>query len=527
MTDFEANTREKYRARLDRLAHERFEKLAGLRESGINPYSAGFEVRDTAATLFAEFGNHSKEELQEMETDVAVAGRIRFLRDLGKAVFIKIQDRTCDPGLKDGSVGPEDNDHLLQIFVSKSTVGDDAFDSIKSLDLGDIIGVSGEMMRTRTKELSVFAKSVQLLTKSVRPLPEKFKGLSDVEQRFRQRYVDLIMNEEAREVFRTRTKIVRYIRNYLEDRDFMEVETPILHVTPGGAAARPFRTHHNALDMELYMRIAPELYLKRLLVGGFERVFELNRSFRNEGLSRRHNPEFTMLEFYQAYASHEELMAMTEELIGGLAESIHGTADDGRVVVHTEGVEVDLTSPWRRVSVVDAVAEHFEVDAGQAGTREFLDEKAKARGLESAAWDDGKLLMEIFEEYVEHTLIQPTFLVDFPASVSPLSRRKDSDPTLVDRFELFILGREMANGFNELNDPEDQYLRFAEQLNAREAGDEEAMPMDEDYVRALEYGMPPAAGEGIGIDRLTMLLTAQDSIREVILFPHLRPEQPE
>jgi lysyl-tRNA synthetase class 2 len=528
MTDFEETSRNAYRERLDRLAQERFEKLESMRADGAEPFSSGFTPDTTAAAFFEQYGELSKEELNDVDAEVSVAGRVRFLRDLGKVMFIKIQDRTCEPGLKEGAIRPDDDDdHFLQLFVSKKAVGEENFEAMKALDLGDIIGVSGGVMRTNTKELSVFARDFHLLTKSVRPLPEKFKGLSDVEQRFRQRYVDLIMNPESRAVFRARNQIVRSIRRYLEERDFMEVETPMMHVTPGGAAARPFVTHHNALDMELFLRIAPELYLKRLLVGGFERVFELNKNFRNEGLSRRHNPEFTMLEFYQAYASHEDLMAMTEDLISSLAEELRGRGEDGRIVIETEGQSIDLSGPWRRVSVAGAVADYFDVSEEEVQSRSFLEEKAADRDLDYEAWDDGKLLMEVFEEFVEDTLIQPTFVVDFPASVSPLSRRKDDNPELVDRFELIILGREIANGFAELNDPEDQYLRFAEQLRAKEAGDEEAMPMDEDYVRALEYGMPPAAGEGIGIDRLTMLLTGQDSIREVVLFPHLRPEQSE
>lgn len=513
-----------YLARLDRLSKERYDKVTELRDAGVNPYANGFTVTHTAADLFAGWGNDSAEELEEKSVPVRVAGRVRFYRKMGKALFVKIQDRSAKPGLKDGAIGPENNDNFLQLYVSKNALGDDGFEFMKNIDLGDIVGVEGTLMRTRTGELTVAATSVQLLTKAVRPLPEKFKGLSDVEQRFRQRYVDLTMNEDVRTIFEQRTKIIRMMRDFLDSRGFMEVETPMMHPTPGGAAAKPFVTHHNALDLQLYMRIAPELYLKRLLVGGFERVYEINRSFRNEGLSRRHNPEFTMVEFYQAYATYEDLMDLTEELISNIAREIVGVREDGRVVVETEGHEVDLTAPWRRVRVDEAVAEAFGVPVASAQDEAWLNAQVDALGLEMADREPGRMLMELFEEKVEHTLIQPTFIIDFPASVSPLARRKESNPNEVDRFELFVLGRELANAFSELNDPEDQYMRFADQLAARDAGDEEAMAMDEDYVRALEYGMPPAAGEGIGIDRLVMLLTGTDSIREVILFPHMRPE---
>lgn len=518
------SARDTYLDRLDRLSRERYDKVTELRNAGINPFANAFDVTHTAADIFAGWGQDSKETLEDETQIVRVAGRVRFFRRMGKALFVKIQDRTAKIGLKDGAIGPENNDNFLQIYVSKDALGDEGFEFTKHIDLGDIIGIEGTLMRTRTGELTVAATKLELLTKAIRPLPEKFKGLSDVEQRFRHRYVDLIMNEDVRQIFEKRTKIIRMIRDFLDARGFMEVETPMMHPTPGGAAAKPFVTHHNALDMQLYMRIAPELYLKRLLVGGFERVYEVNRNFRNEGLSRRHNPEFTMVEFYQAYATYEDMMDLTEEMISSIAREVVGEREDGRVIVETEGHAIDFTAPWRHIRMDDAVAEAYGVDVETVRDEAWLKAQIDALELELSDPDPGRMLTELFEEKVEHTLIQPTFVIDFPASVSPLARRKESNPQEVDRFELFVLGRELANAFSELNDPEDQYLRFADQLAAREAGDEEAMPMDEDYVRALEYGMPPAAGEGIGIDRLVMLLTGAESIREVILFPHLRPE---
>lgn len=519
------NIHQAYLARLDRLSTERYNKVATMREEGKNPFANAFEVTHTSKDIFDAWGNKSKEALEDETATVRVAGRVRFVRKMGKAMFIKIQDRHAKPGLKDDAIGPEESDNFLQIYASKDTLGAEAFaEAKKDLDIGDIIGIDGGLMRTRTQELTIEASQVTVLTKSVRPLPEKFKGLSDVEQRFRQRYVDLIMNEDVRDIFEKRVKIIRMIREFLDARGFMEVETPMMHVTPGGAAAKPFVTHHNALDIPLYMRIAPELYLKRLLVGGFERVYEINRNFRNEGLSRRHNPEFTMVEFYQAYATYEDLMDLTEDMIVSIAREVVGEQENGEVIVHAEGHEVNLSKPWRRVRVDEAVAEAWDVPVETVQDPAWLKAQVEALKLELPDEDPGRMLMELFEEKVEDTLIQPTFIIDFPASVSPLARRKEDRPEEVDRYELFVLGRELANAFSELNDPEDQYGRFAEQLKARDAGDEEAMPMDEDYVRALEYGMPPAAGEGIGIDRLVMLLTGAESIREVILFPHLRPE---
>ncbi|MFT6628025.1 MAG: lysyl-tRNA synthetase class 2 [Flavobacteriales bacterium] len=502
-----------YRARLDnRVLDERLAKLDTLRSDGPAPFANGFEPTHQAAELFAAHAEHDNDALEALSVEVAVAGRIRFFRRMGKASFIKIQDRSCRPGVKPPWNDEAPNDEFLQLFVSKSAVGDDAFVFSQSLDLGDIVGVRGRLMRTRTGELSVFVTEVVLLTKSTRPLPEKFKGLADVEQRLRQRYVDLIMNDDSREVFLQRIAIVRYIRRYFEDRGFLEVETPMMHVSAGGASARPFVTHHNAL------------YLKRLLVGGLERVFELNRSFRNEGVSRQHNPEFTMLEFYQAYATYEDLMNTTEELVVGIVESVF-PREDGSLTTEFDGTEINWSRPWNRVSVADAVRTHTALEGEDVWDVAKLGPHAAKLGIEfPGTVDPGKLMFQIFEAACESTLVQPTFLVDFPAAVSPLARRKDDDSRLTDRFELYACGREIANGFSELNDPEDQYLRFAEQLAAREAGDDEAMPMDEDYVRALEYGMPPAAGEGIGIDRLVMMLTGASSIRDVLFFPHMRPE---
>ncbi|TVR04677.1 MAG: lysine--tRNA ligase [Deltaproteobacteria bacterium] len=515
-----------YRDRLEdnHLFVERLRKAEALRRTGVNPWAHGFEVTHSAADIQAGWGERTAEELETEAVEVRVAGRIRFHRRMGKASFLKLQDGSS------GSVAPggdeEEGDDFQQVFLSLDGLGEEAFTFCRGLDLGDIVGVEGTLMRTRRGELSVKASQVTLLTKSIRPLPEKFRGLTDVEQRFRQRYVDLIMNADSRRVFRARARIVKRVREFLDARGFLEVETPMMHPTPGGAAAKPFRTHHNALDMELFLRIAPELYLKRLLVGGFERVFELNRNFRNEGLSRQHNPEFTMVEFYQAYATVEDLMDLTEELVESIAVELHGRRPDGRVVVEHGGQTIDLTRPWRRVTVAESVAEHFTLTPEEVTERAWLEAEAERIGLEGIeALDSGKLLMEVFEHHVDHRLLQPTFVTQFPASVSPLARRNDENPEVVDRFELYVLGWEIANAFNELNDPEDQHLRFREQLAMREAGDDEAMPMDEDYIRALEVGMPPAAGEGIGIDRLTMLLTGTESIREVLLFPHMRPEQ--
>jgi lysyl-tRNA synthetase class 2 len=388
------------------------------------------------------------------------------------------------------------------------------------LDVGDIVAVSGHLFRTRTKELTLDAEDVRLLTKCLRPLPEKWHGLADVEARYRQRYVDLMVNGEAREVFEKRSRIIRLLRRFFEERDFLEVETPMMQPIPGGAAARPFITHHNTLDMELYLRVAPELFLKRLLVGGFDRVFELNRNFRNEGISVRHNPEFTMLEFYQAYATFEDLIHLTEELFVTIAREVHG----GLQVPYGEHV-IDLSPPWRRLTIREAVMKYGGAEENEVDSLDGLHRYAKRRGLAmdlSAPY--GHALIQVFEEVAETQLIQPTFMTDYPIEVSPLARKNEQNPALVDRFELYIAGRELANAFSELNDPADQRQRFLTQMEARNAGDDTANPIDDDYVRALEYGMPPAAGEGIGIDRLVMFFTNSPSIRDVILFPLLRPQ---
>ncbi|HXC93200.1 MAG TPA: lysine--tRNA ligase, partial [Geobacteraceae bacterium] len=424
-----------------------------------------------------------------------VAGRMIARRSFGKAAFIQLQDRKG----------------RMQLYVRKDVIGEEAFEVFENFDIGDIAGAEGWPFRTKTGELSLHVTKIRLLTKSLLPLPEKFHGLTDVETRYRQRYVDLIVNPEVREVFFKRAKIVSLIRDFMVKRDFLEVETPMMQQIPGGATARPFVTHHNALDMELYLRIAPELYLKRLVVGGFDRVFEINRNFRNEGISIRHNPEFTMMEFYQAYATFSDLMDFTEELLCHVASELLGTLD-----FTYQGASISFQRPWKRVSVKEAIIEYGDVDAKTVNDRELAFTYAKQIGLdlpENIGY--GKLITEIFEEVAEPKLIQPTFVTDYPTEVSPLSRKSDHDPEYVDRFEFFCAGREMANAFSELNDPVDQKERFLSQVEAKKGGDEEAHYMDEDYIRALEYGLPPTAGEGIGIDRLVMLLTDSPSIRDV------------
>ncbi|HHC75250.1 MAG TPA: lysine--tRNA ligase, partial [Thiothrix sp.] len=434
-----------------------------------------------------------------------VAGRMMLKRVMGKASFITLSDTTG----------------RIQLFVQKNNIGEEAYADFKTWDVGDIVGGEGLLFKTKTGELSVKVSRLQLLTKSLRPLPEKFHGLTDHEQRYRQRYIDLIMNEETRHAFMLRSMIVSYIRNYFTQRDFLEVETPMLQSIPGGATARPFITHHNALSMDMYLRIAPELYLKRLVVGGFERVFEINRNFRNEGLSTRHNPEFTMLEFYQAYATYLDLMDITEALLKGIARDVVG-----KTAIEYQGEHYDFAQPFARMTVKESIL-HFNPDL----TLEQLDNMdsackiAESLGIKREDyWGLGKVQIEIFEKTVEHNLKQPTFITEYPAEVSPLARRNDQNPFVTDRFEFFIGGREIGNGFSELNDAEDQAERFQKQVAEKDAGDDEAMHYDADYVRALEYGMPPTAGEGIGIDRLVMLFTNAPSIRDVILFPHMRPE---
>jgi len=483
----------------------RRQKLAKLRETGAVVYPNDFKPTHSSADAVQIAADISDEDLHGTPREVCVAGRIMALRRMGKASFFHVQDRRGK----------------LQIYARKDRLGDDAYALFQCMDTGDIVGVRGHLFRTKTKELTVEAQELRLLTKCLRPLPEKWHGLADVEVRYRQRYVDLMVNPEVRAVFEQRSRIVKLLRRFFEERDFLEVETPMMQPIPGGAAAKPFVTHHNTLDMELYLRVAPELFLKRLLVGGFERVFELNRNFRNEGISVRHNPEFTMVEFYQAYATFTDLIELTEELIVSLAKQVVGSLQ----VSYGEHV-IDLTPPWRRLTIRDAIIVHGGATAADVDSIHGLQGFAKRNDSKvnlSAPY--GNLLVEIFEEVAEAKLIQPTFITGYPIEVSPLARQNDKNPALVDRFELYIGGRELANAFSELNDPADQRQRFLRQMEARAAGDEEANPIDEDYVRALEYGMPPAAGEGIGIDRLTMFLTNSQSIRDVILFPLLRPQR--
>ncbi len=490
---------------MDEQTQQRRNKLEGLREAGQNPYPNHFKPEHHAADVHAAHAEQDAEALEGVEARYSLAGRVMALRKFGKAAFCKLADRSGE----------------IQLFVQKDQLGDEVFGVFKKfIEVGDLVGVTGRPMRTKTGELSILAESLELVTKGLRPLPEKWHGLKDVELRYRRRYLDLFVNPDVRRAFELRARVIRFLRAFLEQRGYLEVETPMMHTLAGGAAARPFVTHHNALDMELFLRVAPELYLKRLLVGGFERVYELNRCFRNEGVSTQHNPEFTMLEFYQAYATYEDLMALTEQLLEGLVRELHG---DSKAPFGDQ--VIDYAGPFTRKSVHQAVADHFEVDEAALGERARLLQLAEAKEVpHDPAWDDDKLLMALFEEQVEETLIQPTFICDFPLSVSPLSRKKDGQPELVDRFELYIAGREIANAFSELNDPDDQRARFAAQMEAKAAGDDEAMPYDEDYVLALEYGMPSAAGEGIGIDRLVMLMADAASIRDVILFPLMRPD---
>lgn len=488
---------------LSELLLQRRRKVDALWEAGINPYPNDFKPLHTSADLAEAFGD--VQAIAEDAPEFTVAGRIIARRSFGKAAFIQVQDRKG----------------RLQLYVRKDMVGDEAYENFESFDIGDIVGAVGTPFRTKTGELSLNVSSIRLLTKSLLPLPEKFHGLTDVETRYRQRYVDLIVNPEVREVFVKRSRIINLIRAFMMKNDFLEVETPMMQPIPGGATARPFVTHHNALDMQLYLRIAPELYLKRLVVGGFERVFEINRNFRNEGISIRHNPEFTMMEFYRAYATYEDLMDYTEELLCHVAEETLGTLD-----FTCQGMEISFQRPWKRLTVIEAILEYGDIDAKSLADRDLAFAYAQRLGLELPTdIGYGKLITEIFEDVAEEKLIQPTFITAYPTEVSPLSRKNDRDPEIVDRFELFIAGRELANAFSELNDPVDQKERFLAQVAQKAKGDEEAHYMDEDYVRALEFGLPPTAGEGIGIDRLVMLLTDSPSIRDVILFPQLRKEK--
>jgi lysyl-tRNA synthetase class 2 len=486
------------------LIQQRFKKLAEINEMGKRPYAGRYAVTASAQGLITSHGTTSKEALEKDRVTATIAGRIVALRSFGKACFCHIQDGSG----------------RIQLYFQKNTLGEELFSLFKKLDIGDFIGVTGFLFRTRTDELTLDVERFDLLAKSLRPLPEKWHGLTDVEIRYRQRYVDLIVNPEVKQVFLLRTKIIQSIRAFLNSRGYLEVETPMMQSIPGGATARPFKTHHNALDMDLFLRIAPELYLKRLLVGGFERVYEINRNFRNEGISTRHNPEFTMLEFYTAYADYRDLIEMTEQMISTVAQDVLGTT-----TVSYEGHSISLAPPWKRMTFRDSLREagvpdDVLADAGKA--REYA---KKLGAILKGGEPLGKLWNEIFEAKVETTLIQPTFITDYPTDISPLSKKREDDPNFVERFELFVVGREMANAFSELNDPVDQKDRFQKQVSEREAGDDEAHQMDDDFIRALEYGMPPAAGEGIGIDRLVMLLTGSSSIRDVILFPQMKKEK--
>jgi len=482
----------------------RKQKLAKLKDSGAVVYPNDFKPTHSAAEIVAHYGEATDQDLSAAPRDIRIGGRVMAIRRMGKASFFHLQDRRG----------------RLQVYVQQNKLGEEGYALFRALDIGDIVGVWGHLFRTRTKELTLDADGLRLLTKCLRPLPEKWHGLADVEARYRQRYLDLMVNPEVREVFEKRSRIIRLLRRFFEERDFLEVETPMMQSIPGGAAARPFITHHNTLDMELYLRVAPELFLKRLLVGGFDRVFELNRNFRNEGISVRHNPEFTMVEFYQAYATFDDLMQLTEELLVSLAKEVVGSLK----VPYGDHL-VDLAPPWRRLTIAKAIMLHGGALEKDVGSLEGLRAFAKRKGVHcDSTVPYGNALVEIFEQVAEAQLVQPTFITGYPIEVSPLARKNDQNPAMVDRFELYIAGRELANAFSELNDPADQRQRFLEQMAARQAGDDTANPVDDDYVRALEYGMPPAAGEGIGIDRLVMFLTNSPSIRDVILFPLLRPQ---
>ena len=486
------------------LIARRREKLNALREAG-RAFPNDFRRDAIAGELHAEYGDRDNEVLEASPVRVKVAGRLMAKRVMGKASFAQLQDMSG----------------RIQLFLQRDGLEDGVYQAFKGWDIGDIIGAEGVMFKTKTGELSVRVETIRILTKSLRPLPEKFHGLADQETRYRQRYVDLIMNEVSRNTFRMRSRIVQFIREYLNDRDFLEVETPMMQAIPGGAVARPFSTYHNALDMDLFLRIAPELYLKRLVVGGYEKVYEINRNFRNEGLSTRHNPEFTMLEFYQAYVDYRDLMDLTEDLLRTMAEQLTGST-----TIECQGEAYDFGKPFRRMTVRESILA-FNPEL----TAEEIDEPDKARAVAGQlgipvkdSYGLGKVQIEIFEKTVEGRLGDPTFITAYPTEVSPLARCNDDDPFVTDRFEFFVGGRELANGFSELNDAEDQAERFRQQVAEKDAGDLEAMHYDADYIRALEHGMPPTAGEGIGIDRLVMLFTDSPSIRDVLLFPHLRPE---
>lgn len=495
------------RGEFNEVLKARVEKACTFLDAGQLLYPNDFKKDSEIQDLLHRYGELSKEQLEELDEEFVLAGRVVSMRSFGKVSFFHLTDQTG----------------RMQVYASRDGLGQEAYAMFKKLDIGDIAGVRGRLFRTKTDEFTLDASEVRLLSKSMRPLPEKFHGLKDVETRYRQRYVDLIVTPRTKQIFRTRSMIIKELRSFLDERGFLEVETPMMQPLPGGATARPFMTHHNALDLQLYMRIAPELYLKRLLVGGFERVYEINRNFRNEGISTQHNPEFTMCEFYWAYATFEELMDLTEELFAHIARQV---TEDGGTVVEYQGERIDLTpGNWHRLGFHQSLEEigghapefYTDYEALQKYIQGRGEKVIKGEGL-------GKLQAKLFDLDVEPKLIQPHFIYHYPTEISPLSRKNEQNPEVTDRFELFITGREMANAFSELNDPVDQRLRFEMQVREKQAGDEEAHAMDEDYLRALEYGMPPAAGEGIGIDRLVMLFTDSPSIREVILFPLLRPE---
>ena len=483
---------------------QRLEKSLDLESRGVELFPNHFRKDTDIGDILQQYGELTGEELQQLETGFSLAGRIMTLRSFGKASFLHLQDHSGQ----------------LQIFVQKKALGEEQYSLFKKYDIGDLLGVRGTLFRTKTGELTLDAQEVSLISKSLRPLPEKYHGLKDVEARYRHRYLDLAINPQTRDIFRTRSRIIKGIRSFLDNRDFLEVETPMMQLIPGGAEAKPFVTYHNALDTSLYLRIAPELYLKRLLVGGLEKVYEINRNFRNEGISTQHNPEFTMLEFYWAYADYTDLMQLTEQMLSELARSVLG-----RQSLAYQGLELDLTPPWPRYSFHQALQE-----LGGLYPQTYQDREAASRELERLGESPrerdklGKLQTKLFDLLVEPQLIQPHFIYHYPTEVSPLSRRNQADPSLTDHFELFIAGKEIANAFSELNDPRDQRERFQEQAREKAQGDEESHFLDEDYLLALEHGMPSAAGEGIGIDRLTMLFTDSASIREVILFPLLKPE---
>lgn len=484
-------------------SEDKIEKIRKLTEMGISLYPTGFKNIKTALQLIKKYSELSSEDIEKENITCRIAGRIMAMRSFGKAAFLKIKDRSG----------------YIQAYIRKDKIGNDAYEAFNLFDVGDFVGIDGILFRTKTNELTVLAEKIKLLTKSMRPLPEKWHGLTDIESRYRQRYLDLIMNDNVKDVFILRSQIISAIRDFFIDKDFLEVETPMMQPIPGGATARPFKTFHNTLGIDLYLRVAPELYLKRLVVGGFERVFEINRNFRNEGISIKHNPEFTMLEFYMAYADFTDLMDLTEEFFLYLLKKVIG-----KTAIEYQGTTIDFSTPWHRISLIDSLKKVGNIDDSVFACKEEAEIFAKKLGIDVQKREShGHILTKLFEELIEPQLISPTFVVGYPLDVSPLSRKNDNNPAITDRFELFIGGRELANGFSELNDPIDQKERFQAQASLRADGDLEAQFMDMDYVNALEYGLPPTGGEGIGIDRLVMLLTNSPSIRDVILFPQMRP----